>query len=484
MPKCISNNTNYLDFVESDVSIGFVYENNRYYYNNNYSIASNDKVLSGYTVFNQSGQQLTGTMPNNEDVVIEPTTSEQTKEKGYYKSLKINPVTSTIDPNIIPENIKQGVNILGVDGTLVESNIKQFKTTEEMNQSTENQKGTIAMVIDKVVKDLTAGETVRYVAFPQEVTLDSAVTDSYTGMLKYVDSAIKYTGTITLSATEFSYEIWYSYPDDILKVSYTSTDGITYTRTTDISDMYDLRGLMYADDSNSARPWNASFGKFIKNTYYDFKGVYEFDGESWILAKTQLYGDKNATYKYSYYGIDGIQEGNIGNNSTVSNIDAEIYTKILNKYSESEQIVLTDSNKTIDTSIKVIPITWDCKPLYDTSQLTSFSSLFTNCQQLLAIPKLDTTNCTKMLETFNNCYKLEYIPVLDISKVTTLFRAFYNCNSLNDKALENILTMLLQIPDYTDKTLMNIGLSETLANKCTTLSNWASVQELGWTTGY
>ena len=74
--------------------------------------------MSGYTILNQAGQQLTGTMPNNGDVTIAPTTSEQTKEKGYYNSLKVNPVTSAIDSNITPENIKSGVNILGVEGAL------------------------------------------------------------------------------------------------------------------------------------------------------------------------------------------------------------------------------------------------------------------------------------------------------------------------------------------------------------------------------
>lgn len=120
LPQCFSNNSNYLDFVESEVSVGFSYENNRYYYNNNYSVASNDKVLSGYTVLNQAGQQLTGSMPNNGDVTIAPTTSEQVKEKGYYNSLKVSAVTSAIDSNIIPENIKSGVSVLGVEGTLEE----------------------------------------------------------------------------------------------------------------------------------------------------------------------------------------------------------------------------------------------------------------------------------------------------------------------------------------------------------------------------
>ena len=62
--------------------------------------------------------KITGTMKNNGDVTMTPTTSEQIKEQGYYNSLKINPVTSDIDENIKPENIKKDVSILGVTGSL------------------------------------------------------------------------------------------------------------------------------------------------------------------------------------------------------------------------------------------------------------------------------------------------------------------------------------------------------------------------------
>ena len=39
----------------------------------------------------------------------------------FIKNLTINPVTSSIDPNIVPENIAKGVSILGVEGTLEQS---------------------------------------------------------------------------------------------------------------------------------------------------------------------------------------------------------------------------------------------------------------------------------------------------------------------------------------------------------------------------
>ena len=56
-----------------------------------------------------------------EDITVTPSTEEQTinrSEDKYINSVTINAVTSEIDANITPENIKKDVSILGVTGTL------------------------------------------------------------------------------------------------------------------------------------------------------------------------------------------------------------------------------------------------------------------------------------------------------------------------------------------------------------------------------
>ena len=53
----------------------------------------------------------------SENLNILPTLEEQ-EFNGLYDNVKVNPVTNTIDKNIISENIRAGVNILGVEGTL------------------------------------------------------------------------------------------------------------------------------------------------------------------------------------------------------------------------------------------------------------------------------------------------------------------------------------------------------------------------------
>ena len=60
--------------------------------------------------------------PNLESLEITPTVIEQDIEaqKGHgYNKIKVNAVTSEIDENIIAENIKKDVTILGVTGNVV-----------------------------------------------------------------------------------------------------------------------------------------------------------------------------------------------------------------------------------------------------------------------------------------------------------------------------------------------------------------------------
>ncbi len=61
--------------------------------------------------------------PDLEDITINPATTSQTlvSDDYGYGTITVNPVTATIDSDIIATNIKSGVEILGVTGTVTES---------------------------------------------------------------------------------------------------------------------------------------------------------------------------------------------------------------------------------------------------------------------------------------------------------------------------------------------------------------------------
>lgn len=106
----------------SDIIIKYQYAEdnagNIYFnYNSEISISGPEKVLENSGTFVYKDGVRTGTMPDNGALSYTPTTSQQTIPAGYTSGGTITGVTSSIDSNITPENIKNGVTILGVTGT-------------------------------------------------------------------------------------------------------------------------------------------------------------------------------------------------------------------------------------------------------------------------------------------------------------------------------------------------------------------------------
>ena len=91
-------------------------------------------VLYNKAFINSDGLQY-GTMLDNGELTYTPTTSEQTIPTGYTSGGTISAVTSAIDENITPENIKKDISILGVTGTLEsgEDITTYFNTTPSGN---------------------------------------------------------------------------------------------------------------------------------------------------------------------------------------------------------------------------------------------------------------------------------------------------------------------------------------------------------------
>ncbi|GIO42460.1 hypothetical protein [Paenibacillus apis] len=87
-------------------------------------------VLAGKTASNANGP-ITGTMPNRgAGGTVTPGTTNQTKAAGYYSS----PITILGDADLVPGNIKSGVNLFGVLGSLIEG--KPFATGTTNSSST------------------------------------------------------------------------------------------------------------------------------------------------------------------------------------------------------------------------------------------------------------------------------------------------------------------------------------------------------------
>lgn len=92
---------------------------------NDYDVNSQDataavaEILKDKTAYAR-GAKLTGTMPNNGAVSKEITTvaEEYTVPMGYHDGSGKVKIAATEQAKLIPANIKQGVEVLGVTGTL------------------------------------------------------------------------------------------------------------------------------------------------------------------------------------------------------------------------------------------------------------------------------------------------------------------------------------------------------------------------------
>lgn len=85
-----------------------------------------DKSIEAKAIFDASAvavaKEVFGGDANLQEKTIAPTTSQQviTPDTGYdgFSKVTVSAVTSAIDSDIVAENIKKDVDILGVVGTL------------------------------------------------------------------------------------------------------------------------------------------------------------------------------------------------------------------------------------------------------------------------------------------------------------------------------------------------------------------------------
>ena len=187
----------------------------------------------------------------------------------------LNNILADKNTNLKPENLKKGITCLGVTGTLEASTssggVKQFSTVEEMNASTGNTEGDLAIVYRSEVQNATVDSKFQVATFPDTVVLDSAITDYVEVRYTAVDSSIVFDCWGNLTSSSFRMNC-YSDSGEV-RIQYTSSDGITYTRTDTTGNPVDFGTKIYYENSET---WNDAIGKFIQTGGMYFDGLYDF----------------------------------------------------------------------------------------------------------------------------------------------------------------------------------------------------------------
>lgn len=193
---------------------------------------------------------------------------------------ELNLILQEKQDKIKPENIKKGVQIFDIEGIYEGDStkkIKLFETQEDMQNDEDAKEGDLAVVYREEIQNMTADSQTQYLTFPETVTLPQALTESYYCMLRSVDSSSSYfDGNVMLDQNSFRFD---GYTESgMIRVQYTSADGITYNRTRFTGDSGDLTNpvdLGIEIHCEMQEEWNDNFGYFMQTGGNTFEGLFK-----------------------------------------------------------------------------------------------------------------------------------------------------------------------------------------------------------------
>lgn len=257
-----------------------------------------------------NGEKITGTFPlygnigsatnmdpdssviDNPEAQMVRTITHKEHSAGYTDNAMVE--TDTFYDKLVPaigltaDKIVKGNTILGVEGTAEGGSgtgeIKLFETEEQMQADENAQVDDKAVIYRKQMQGVTQDTEFQICEFPNTVILDTAFTDNTYGMFRSVDNSKWFDANAELSQTQFRFN-WYGEGSNG-EVTYTSEDGITYTRTDTLGDPID-----FGTTIKSEYEWNDLFGKFIFASSYYFGGLFKYEED---FTETSIY--KNANY--------------------------------------------------------------------------------------------------------------------------------------------------------------------------------------------
>lgn len=156
-------------------------------------------------------------------------------------------------------------------------------------------------------------------------------------------------------------------------------------------------------------------------------------------------------------------------------------TKVIKKIPKSLVISSTHIDSLFEFCSSITTI-----PNLNLSSVVGTRYMFNGCTSLTSIPNINLPELVDASNMFVNCNALVDVPALNAPKLSIMQGMFLGCTALSENSLNNILSLCTNSAVTTEdyKKLKYIGLTESQAIKCTTLSNYRAFIDAGWTTGY
>lgn len=240
--------------------------------------------------------------------------------------------------------------------------------------------------------------------------------------------------------------------------------------------------------SFTTKDYDIRYKQILQDDFTTEDEITEFLNVGYIEVYDGTYEiTENGTYDIKDYEIVDVNVGGGGIDFSYAKLEDVSTTKngIIGKVTEIDlsNITFTHCTELFSNATNLTTIL-----NLNTEGSTSFNSTFSECSSLETLPNINTSNSSNFSYICSKCTSLKNVPVFDMVKCGAYSDSnmFQNCSSLTNESLNNILASLLTAKNIvsTQRTLAKIGLSETQATTCTTLSNWQSLVDKGWTTGY
>ena len=358
-------------------------------------------------------------LANMQEKTVIPTTDKQivTPDKNYdgLSKVTVEAVTNEIDSNIQPNNIKLGVNILGIDGNLEPDKPDQTKTITPTEET-------------QIIKPDTGYELA-------EVTVNP-IPDEYiipTGNIEIIENGVynvreKETANVNipmlkLGTKNITENGVYKASDDELD-GYSEVNVQLKGTEPQFTGHYDRQGLKQIG-------WTDE-----EINYYNQNGVQwnESEDNYFKLTDTEITGDESSTTRFLPKSSTKTSFNSYRKLLAIPNIDTSSLISMNNMFYSCNSLTtipqLDTGNVSRMNSMFINCYSLTMIPLLNTSKVTSMSSMFQNCFSLTTIPQLDTSKVTSMGSMFYNCYSLKTIPQVDTSNVDDMGSMFFCCYSL------------------------------------------------------
>ena len=459
---------------------------------------------------------------------VQPTTAEQTitpTAGSVFSGGTVHAVTSAIDSNIQPENIKEGVSILGVAGTLSGGITPAGTIAINLNGTYD--------VTNYASAEVNVGDTPDY---------------------RYANGTVDRAGLKAIGWTDedvFTFEQnktpHYPWQNDLYKVSdenkalyllddpnpksYKDNPNIEYVPKKNMESYFTkvsvwgggfqnmtyIKGIPLYDTSNMTKvsrlfsncynlitipQLNTSNVTVMSKTFsgcrnltsipqLDTSNVTSMEGMflncNSLTTIPQLNTSNVADMRQMFYYCSNLTAIPQLNTSNVADMRQMFYEcQNLTTIPLLDTSKVTNMNEMFRDCSKLLTI-----PQLNTSNVTDMSSMFYNCESLTAIPQLNTSNVTNMDFMFYNCKKLASIPLLDTSKVTTMSSLFYYCNNLTTvegidfSGLTESLTLLFgwdspksNLTRFIVNGKINVSISDDYSIKALTAIDYDSVKSI------